>query len=121
MKDITIEIEKAIKDYTADVEKGISSVIEKDVAAAVQELKANSPKRSGEYAKGWASQKEGRIGEIKMTIYNKDRPQLTHLLEFGHAKRNGGRVAAIPHIKSVEQRLNEQIVNDIENVIKRGG
>lgn len=121
VKDLAIEIEKAVKEYTEEVERGIATVIEKDVQEAVTELKNTSPKRTGDYAKGWTAKKEVSEGHIKMTIYNKNKPQITHLLEHGHAKRNGGRVSGIPHIKPVEQKLNEQVVRDIEDVIKRGG
>ena len=121
ISDLTIAIEKALQEYTEEVEEAIAQVIEEDVEAAVKELQNVSPKKTGEYARGWASQKEMSEGSIKMTIYNKDKPYLTHLLEFGHAKRGGGRVAAIPHIAPVEEKLIDQVTRDIEEAIKRGG
>ena len=66
---------------------------------AKSDLRSNSPKKSGDYAKGWAyAIEDSAEGAYKGTVYNKTDYQLTHLLEKGHAKRNGGRVAAIPHI-----------------------
>ena len=121
MKDLTIEIEKALKEYTEEVEEAVAQIIEEDVKEAVKELKDVSPKKTGEYAKGWTSKKEMTDGGIKMTIYNKTKPQLTHLLEFGHAKRGGGRVSARPHIAPVEEKLIDQVTRDIEEVIRRGG
>jgi len=121
ISDLTIEIEKALQEYTEEVEEAIAQIIEEDVEAAVKELREVSPKKTGEYARGWAAQKEMSAGTIKMTIYNKNKPQLTHLLEFGHAKRGGGRVSAIPHIAPVEEKLIDQVTRDIEEAIKRGG
>lgn len=122
MKDLTIEIEKALREYTEEVEESIAQIIKEDVEAAVKELKDTSPKKTGEYARGWTSKKETTDGGLKMTIYNKTKPQLTHLLEFGHAKRGGGRVSARPHIAPVEEKLIDKVTRDIEDaIIRRGG
>ena len=48
-------------------------------------------------------------------IFYKKQYQLTHLLEFGHAKRNGGRVPAEEHIKAVEEKAQKEF----EEAIKR--
>lgn len=87
--------------------------------AGVKKLKQTSPKRSGEYAKGWKTKTEKTRTGTTTTIYNGDRPGLAHLLEFGHAKVNGGRTRAIPHIKPVEDEVTaiylEELKKGIEN------
>ena len=55
-----------------------------------------------------------------MTVYSRNRYQLAHLLEHGHAKRNGGRTRAIPHIAPAETIGEEQLMKEIERMIKDG-
>lgn len=86
---------------------------------AAKELKAKSPKVSGDYAKGWTStMKKTRTGAVA-TVYNKDRYMLAHLLEYGHAKTNGGRTKAMMHITPIESaavtRFEDEIKGRIEN------
>ena len=84
---------------------------------AVKDLKANSPKLTGKYAKSWTVKKVSESSHgLDVVVHNKKYYRLTHLLEHGHAKRGGGRVDAIVHIKPVEER----VTRDLENEIKRG-
>ena len=57
---------------------------------------------------------------IQIVVHSK-RYQLTHLLEFGHAKRGGGRTRAFPHIAPAEQAGIEQLARDIERDLQKGG
>lgn len=73
-------------------------------------------------------EKDGRAARPKFHVYfpieeteDSRRYQLTHLLEFGHAKRGGGRTRAFPHIAPAEQAGIEQLTRDIERDLRKGG
>lgn len=86
---------------------------------AVEELKATSPRDSGEYASTWMSKDvyESKT-DIRVRVYNKDNYRLTHLLENGHAKVSGGRVAGQPHIGPAEDNAAKKLGNKVKVVFK---
>ncbi|GEQ22284.1 hypothetical protein CBU02nite_27900 [Clostridium butyricum] len=114
LSNLSNEIAKALTEYTDEVTKGIEQEKKDKGKKAVQLLKERSPKgATGDYAKGWATKNV----DGKQVIYNKTDYQLTHLLEFGHAKRNGGRVEAKPHIRPVEEQINQEFVDGVKKVL----
>lgn len=115
--DIATEITNTIQEYTEDVSSAIEEENKNIANEAVKELRNTSPKKTGQYAKGWTKKKQGN-GYV---IYNKKKPQLTHLLEHGHAKRGGGRVSGKPHIRPVEERAIKDLENNVIKIIKNGG
>jgi len=114
MDDISKEIANALAEYTDEVTEGIEEA-KKDVSkTTVKKLKVKSPELTGDYAKGWRAKKVGS----NYVVYNKTDYQLTHLLEYGHALREGGRVRAIPHIRPAEEEAIEEYVERVERVIR---
>jgi hypothetical protein len=111
---LAAEIAKALQTYTKEVEEGMEKAKTKVAKESVKTLKATSPKNTGKYARGWRVKKVGTA----QVIHNATRGSLTHLLEKGHAKVNGGRVAGIPHIRPVEQAVIKEYIKQIEQVIK---
>ena len=82
-----------------------------------KETQANAPVKSGRYKKSWAVKRQRETSNtLEVVVHSRNRYQLTHLLEKGHAKRGGGRVRAIPHIAPAEQKG----VRELEEGIKRG-
>ena len=114
---LSSEIMSALDEYkkvTDEVVKTAVNSVSKETKAMAQ---AGSPVKSGGYQKGWAVKKTSeKTGQVSITVYNRTKPGLTHLLEKGHAKRGGGRVAGKPHIAPAE----EYAVNELEAAIKRG-
>ncbi len=104
-------------DVSTDLVKKSVQEVSKDVK---KEISANAPKRTGAYKKSWAVKKTKETSNsLVMTVHSKNRYQLAHLLEHGHAKRGGGRVAAIPHIEPAEANGIEALKSKIERGLNK--
>lgn len=80
-----------------------------------KDIQVNAPVRTGKYKKSWAAKKvQENANSLTIAVHSRDRYQIAHLLEHGHAKRGGGRVQAIPHIAPAEQRGVEELAGKIE-------
>ena len=122
------ELQKAVMDYLEnykeDIDEEVIETVDTITKQARDELKQTSPRRHGNrlnpYYRGWAIKlrKKGNGGYHKV-IWNKTNYQLTHLLEFGHVTRNGGRTKAIPHIRPIEEKYNVEFVDLLEKRIRR--
>lgn len=111
------EIMSALKEYKDVTDEVVDRAVAKVSKEAKQIAQSGSPTETGGYQKGWAVKKTSeRAGQVSITVYNRRKPGLTHLLEKGHAKRGGGRVAGRPHIAPAEEYAIEQL----EAEIKRG-
>lgn len=95
------------EDVVAQDDEQLRRDVQAAARATTDELRngALTPAVTGEYAAGWGYETELGIGHVKVTVRNKKKPGLTHLLEKGHEKFVGGidtgeRVPAYPHIES---------------------
>lgn len=127
--ELTIAIKKALEDYSEEVGQGVRKAAEKTAREAVQKLKATSPRSDdgnadGSYASGWTSKKVRTAAKgdiVDITIHNRTKPGLTHLLEKGHALVNGERSRKFVHIKPVEEEAIKKFEERVEEVIRNGG
>lgn len=112
--ELSNEIAKTMTEYTKEVEEGMEKEKQKAARKGAKTLRETSPKRYGKYAKSWTSTKRG----TSYVIRNKEHYQLTHLLEKGHAKVGGGRVAPRVHIKPVEEQAIKEFEEGTVRVIQ---
>lgn len=120
--DLAKEIANELAQYGEEVVEMVDVSSEKVGKEAVKQLKATSPKRSGKYAKSWAMKTEKELAQPDKRIVHARAPhyRLTHLLEHGHAKVGGGRVAGKPHIRPAEEMVIAEFTREVEEAIRRG-
>lgn len=110
-----------LTEYAELATENMKKAVRKAGNTARKEISENAPKRTGAYAKSWSVKTTKETSNaLEVTVYSKNRYQLSHLLERGHAKRNGGRVAGKPHIAPAEKTAIEQLEKDIERSLKSG-
>ena len=117
---LTEEVMNGLEEYaelTADV---LKKEIQEAGKVAKQQISQTAPRKTGRYAKSWAVKKNSETSNsLEVTVHSKNRYMLTHLLENGHAKRGGGRVAAIPHIAPAEETAILSLERNIERELGR--
>ena len=104
------EINRQLAMYTGAVEEDVKAAAKRTAMEGAAKLKTVGPTRTGDYRDGWVAE----LKNGKWIVWNPTRYRLTHLLEKGHAKIGGGRVAARPHIKPVEL----QLIRDFEQRVR---
>lgn len=110
------ELEK-YKDLAADE---LKDAVKETAKTVRKDIQANAPVDTGKYKKSWSVKNMHEDAEsIDLVIHSRNRYQIAHLLEHGHAKRGGGRVVARPHIAAAEEKGEEQLVETIKQ--KLGG
>lgn len=123
--DLQKELMEYLTEYRENIQEDVEVVVDKVTKEARDELEQTSPKsglaRNTKYYKGWEVKLSKRgVTKYHKVVWNKTNYQLTHLLEFGHHKRNGtGWVAARPHIRNIEQKYNVKFIDLINERIRR--
>ena len=112
-------VNKELEEYSKLTAVSMKAAVTKAGNSVRKDIGANAPVKSGRYAKSWRTKKTRESStKLEVTVYSPTRYMLAHLLEHGHAKRGGGRVKAIPHIAPAEEAAEEQLMKDIELLLK---
>jgi hypothetical protein len=118
LSDAIMEGLEEYKDLSTDAMK---EAVEKTAKNVKKEIQSKAPVRTGKYKKSWKVTKTDENAEKLVMTVHAGRYQLTHLLEHGHAKRGGGRVAAIPHIAPAEADGVKELEDEITDALEKGG
>ena len=112
-------IMEGLQEYADLATDDMKAAVKKAGDEAKKDVQAGAPVKSGKYKKSWTvkTTKENS-NSLELTVPSRNRYQLAHLLEFGHAKRNGGRTRAFPHIAPAEAKAAELLEKEVERALK---
>lgn len=117
-------IAKELTIYSDNVIEGIKNEAKSHVKQLVKDTKATAPvgNRSKHYRDSITSKKTAETDRsIEYTWYVKGSDyRLSHLLEKGHANRDGGRTPGTHFIQSASDPILEDYIKAVEEVIKNG-
>ena len=112
-------IMEGLQEYADLATDDMKAAVKKAGNEAKKDIQANAPVKTGAYKKSWAVKTTKETSNaMEVVVHSTNRYQLAHLLEFGHAKRNGGRTRAFPHIAPAEQRAAELLEKEVEAALK---
>ena len=115
------EVSEILTEYADTTAEGVKKAVRKTSKAVKEEIKAGAPLKTGDYRKSWSIKKvKENSNSLVVTVHSKNRYQLAHLLEHGHAKRGGGRTRAISHIAPAESNGERMLEDEINRSIKHG-
>ena len=111
-------IMEGLQEYADLASEDVKAAVRKAGKNVKADIAANAPKRTGAYSKSWTvkTQKE-TANSLEVVVHSKNRYQLAHLLEHGHAKRGGGRVAGKPHIAPAEEKAIKELEQEITRTL----
>ena len=110
---------KGLTEYADLATEDVKKAVKKAGTAVRKDIEANAPKDTGKYAKSWAVKTTKETSNsLEVTVHSRNRYQLSHLLEFGHAKRGGGRVPGKAHIAPAEERAERTLEQEIEKALR---
>lgn len=118
---LSSEVMKELEKYADVTTEKVKKAVQNAGKTVRDEIKASAPSDTGKYSKSWTIKTVRETSSsLQLVVHSKNRYQLTHLLEFGHAKRGGGRVSARPHIANAEGKAIKVFEEEIKEAISNG-
>jgi len=114
-------IMEGLEEYNQLAADTVKKAVKRAGTTVRKEIEGTAPQKTGKYAKSWRSRTTAESAtSLHVTVYSPSRYMLAHLLEHGHALRNGGRTRAMPHIAPAEEIGDKQLEADIIRGLKDG-
>lgn len=116
-------ISKELSLYTVAVAEKVKAAADETAKELLNNTRAAAPKRKGKYKKAMAvkTTRDGQFQKTNTWYVKAPYYRLAHLLEKGHAKRNGGRTRSFPHIEQNAEAAKQKFSERVEGAIRSGG
>ena len=117
---LSTAVKKELEEYCSFTAEEVKQIVGEVSENVKNEIMEAAPVDTGAYRKSWRVSKQQETStSLSMIVHSEKRYRLTHLLENGHAKRGGGRVAARVHIAPAEEHAERQLMEKVERSLKK--
>lgn len=120
---LAAEIADTLASYTGELAEEVKEAAEETTQELLIGTRKDAPKRTGKYRKAMAVNtiSENKYERRKLWYVKDPHYRLQHLLERGHALRDGGRSKAFPHIEKNAEKAEKDFTERVERILKNGG
>lgn len=113
-----LAVQNILNDFSEEVTQVTKEEVDEITKEAVKIVKKHAPVKTGKYKRSIKSKVAYEsLTEKRNVIFSKGYGNLTHLLENGHAKINGGRTESIPHFRYGQDYIEENLLKNINKKI----
>ena len=124
VEEFSLAINEAMKEFQQSVDYDIIYVTQKVANEAVENVKRNIKtsgiRGTGKYRSSIKARniKDSPLSKKSVVYAGDPHYRLTHLLEHGHAKLNGGRTRAFEHWGPAEKKAIDDFISDLREAIE---
>ena len=120
VENLSSAVRRQLEEYCSFTADEVKQIVGEVGESVKKEIMENAPVDTGAYRKSWRVTKESETAtSMSVVVHSEKRYRLTHLLEKGHAKRGGGRVAAKVHIAPAEANAEKQLIKKVERSLRQ--
>lgn len=115
------EITKWLTEYSEEVSEVSKQVVDEVAEGCFEEVKNHITWKDKKYSASFQLKKSFEDKRNKRNTWYVESPhyRLTHLLEFGHVTRNGGRTKAFPHVKYGDEFARNNLELKLKEAIEK--
>lgn len=115
------QLAKHFMEITLELKAELDAEAEKIAEETADLLARTSPERTGVYGSGWTVEVTKALNnDTKIyTVHNKNKPGLTHLLNSGHATKNGGWVNGDGHFDKAKEYAIKRMEGKVGEVVAK--